>query len=71
MRPRLLWSVRPDLKVTGKKRGKISPRTVIETLHVDLDVRASCQWGGGQAVGVSSHVCEDNQFKHNQKVKRD
>lgn len=48
MRPWLLCQERPPWpQGHRKKRGEISQKTLIETLHVDLDVRASCQWGGG------------------------
>lgn len=77
---RLDQSVGLDPNVTPKGKTNVSvcepTESVCETEPVNLacGCERKCVYvcvGGGEAVGVWSHVCEDNQFKHNQKVKRD
>lgn len=76
---RLGPTVRRDLKVTPKGKTNLSVWAGVSAhrIHVwnvtcefGLWTTASSQ-GKAEAVGVWSHVGDDNQFKHNQKVKRD
>lgn len=75
MRPWLLCHDRAGASAltsrSQEKRGEISQRTLWLNLYMWIWMRERAASEEGGAVGVSSHVCEDNQFKHNQKVKKD